>query len=272
MGESLMKGVVSTPGTALVAAACLAIYVYRLVREYPVEDIAISYRTFVTNKQYWRGVTAVFSHLNLLHIAFNVSSLWSLRFVEAAFGTVAYFRISYILMVTSVLVTMGIYHVWIKYGGVREYETTYAVGYSGVIFGLMTVGHMAAKHSRISLFGISLPLSLAPFGSLLLTQLLVPNASLVGHLAGIIAGYFYSWGFFAWFTDDFFAFALFWSVVFLVWSVKTTTTFNIPFIQISGPVGDDDDDGDGNSSSGNSELRQVRIENGVLISSSSQSQ
>lgn len=262
MGEPLIKGVLSTPGSALIAGVCITLYVHRIVREYPVESIAISYRTFIKDKQYWRGVTAIFSHLNLLHIVFNMSSLWSLRAIEKVFGTIMYFKISFILLVVSVLVTMGIYHIWVKYGNIREYETTYAVGYSGVIFGLMTVGHVAAKQSKISFFGLSIPLSLAPFGSLLLTQILVPNASFVGHLSGIIAGYMYSWGFFSWFGNDFFAFALFWSVVLLVWSVKTTTNINIPFIQIGGPV---DDDGDG----GRNELRQVRIENGVLTISSS---
>lgn len=265
MEEPLIKGVLSTPGTALIAGVCIAIYAHRIWREYPVENIAISYRTFIKEKQYWRGVTAIFSHLNLLHIVFNVSSLWTMRSVEKVFGTITYFRISYILLIVSVLVTMGIYHIWVKYGGIREYETTYAVGYSGVIFGIMTVGYMSAKQSKISLFGFSIPLSLAPFGSLLLTQLLVPGASFVGHLSGIIAGYMYSWGFFSWLGNDFFAFALFWSVVLLVWSIKTTSNFDIPFIQIGRPA-DEDDNGNRN---GLDELRQVRIENGVLVSSPS---
>lgn len=265
MSEPLIKGVISTPGSALIAGVCIALYVHRIVREYPVDSIAISYRTFIKEKQYWRGVTAIFSHLNLLHIVFNVSSLWSLRSIEKAFGTITYFKISYILLIVSVLTTMGIYHIWIKYGGIREYESTYAVGYSGVIFGLMTVGYVSAKQSRISFFGLSIPLSLAPFGSLLLTQLLIPNASFVGHLSGIIAGYMYSWGFFSWFGNDFFAFALFWSAVLLVWSIKTTSNFDVPFIQIGAPAnGDDDDDG-------SRELRQVRVENGILTASSSSS-
>lgn len=36
---------------------------------------------------------------------------------------------------------------------------------------------------------VNVPLFLAPFGSLLLTSLLIPHASFIGHLAGILAGY-----------------------------------------------------------------------------------
>ena len=44
--------------------------------------------------------------------------------------------------------------------------------------------------SSVSVFGlISLPLVFAPFESLVLTSILIPQASFIGHLAGIIAGY-----------------------------------------------------------------------------------
>ena len=39
---------------------------------------------------------------------------------------------------------------------------------------------------------------LAPFGSLLFTSLVVPQASFIGHLAGIATGYLVAWDAFAW--------------------------------------------------------------------------
>lgn len=46
---------------------------------------------------------------------------------------------------------------------------------------------------RIPFVGIELPMVYAPFSSLALTQLLVRRASFLGHLAGILAGFTYSW-------------------------------------------------------------------------------
>lgn len=45
----------------------------------------------------------------------------------------------------------------------------------------------------LPLFGVAnLPMWLTPFGSLLFTSLVIPKASFVGHLAGILAGYLIS--------------------------------------------------------------------------------
>ena len=72
----------------------------------------------------------------------------------------------------------------------EEYTRHRVVGYSGVVFGLMALAAARAPMgSTYSLGGLHAPAALAPFGSLALTHVLVPNASLVGHSAGILAGY-----------------------------------------------------------------------------------
>lgn len=44
--------------------------------------------------------------------------------------------------------------------------------------------------SNFSIFGlIQLPMSLAPFGALVITSIIVPQASFIGHLSGILMGY-----------------------------------------------------------------------------------
>ena len=44
--------------------------------------------------------------------------------------------------------------------------------------------------SRFSIFGmVQLPMSLAPFGALVITSILIPQASFIGHLSGILMGY-----------------------------------------------------------------------------------
>lgn len=49
----------------------------------------------------------------------------------------------------------------------------------------------------LPLFGLaSMPMYLAPFASLVITSVLIPKASFLGHLSGIIAGYAISTGVF----------------------------------------------------------------------------
>ena len=51
--------------------------------------------------------------------------------------------------------------------------------------------HDAGGMAHFSLFGVvELPMSLAPFGALIITSLIVPRVSFIGHLSGILMGYF----------------------------------------------------------------------------------
>ena len=90
---------------------------------------------------------------------------------------------------------MVLYHAAIKFANKENYRSVTAIGYSCVLFGWMTV--LAVKQpggiTMLPLFGaLNLPMWLTPFGSLLFTSLVIPRASFVGHLSGILAGYLIS--------------------------------------------------------------------------------
>lgn len=249
MGEEpLYTAVWKSPASCGTIGACVGIWLWLLHRNLDYDAVGVSYRTLWRGRQFWRAFTASVSHIDLLHLVFNMSSLWSLRFLETAFGPVFYFRLSFLLLVCSIALMMLFYHVLIKYGGADQYQNVLGVGYSCVVFGLMTVAYQVSERSSLNLFGFAIPLSLMPFGSLLLTQLLVPRASFVGHLSGILLGYAYSWKLFAWFDTATFAAALFWSVVLFVHSLKTTTEVNVPFVRCVDLA----------------DLRAVRVEAGVI--------
>jgi len=248
--EPLWKAVVHCPASSAVVAVCVGVWLVLMQRGLGYEAVGVSYTALVRGKQLWRVFTASLSHIDLLHLVFNLTSLWSLRFLEVKYGALWYLRVSYLLLVLSIAFTMLQYHLLITWLGIDTYADTLAVGYSCVVFGLMTVAYQLSGATSLSVFGLfSLPLSLAPFGSLLLTQLLVPRASFSGHLSGILVGYLYSWGLFSWVDGPVFFTALFWTVVALLWSLKTTSDFPLPWIQcIADPAG----------------LRDVRVVNGVL--------
>ena len=65
-----------------------------------------------------------------------------------------------------------------------------AVGFSAVLFSLKYVWNRYAD-SNTNVFGISVPTKYAAWAELVMISLVTPNASFVGHLAGILAGVLY---------------------------------------------------------------------------------
>ena len=66
--------------------------------------------------------------------------------------------------------------------------------------------------SSYSVLGLSVSPHVVPFASLMLTTVLIPRASFLGHLAGIIMGYAAAFGAFAWMTP-------FWTLSLALWAV-----------------------------------------------------
>ena len=156
----------------------------------------MSYDAVVSHRELWRAGSAQMAHVELLHLLFNLSALWSIGIVEQTptLGPLYYLKITSLLFLLSPLFAMALYHAAIRLAGREEYRTVTSVGYSCVLFGWMTV--LAVRRpggiAVLPLFGVGLPLWLTSFGSLIITSLLIPKASFVGHLAGILAGYLVS--------------------------------------------------------------------------------
>eukprot|EP00455_Lapot_gusevi_P015793 TRINITY_DN18049_c0_g1_i2.p1 TRINITY_DN18049_c0_g1~~TRINITY_DN18049_c0_g1_i2.p1 ORF type:complete len:218 (-),score=19.95 TRINITY_DN18049_c0_g1_i2:95-709(-) len=109
----------------------------------------------------------------------------------------------------------------------------YSLGYSCVVFGWMTIESMAFRGTYMTMLGLfAIPSEFAPFFSLLVTQLIVPNASFIGHLSGILIGYLVSFGAFYWFSDYLFICTLMWTIIFSLKSLKTTTNLPMPCLVI----------------------------------------
>lgn len=67
---------------------------------------------------------------------------------------------------------------------------TSGVGYSGVVYAWVALNAAAAPWSSVPVLGLfAVPSLLYPFAMLALNQVIIPRASFVGHLAGIVAGF-----------------------------------------------------------------------------------
>ena len=204
MGRPILLDAWERPITSLVIALCSGVWYFLNSKGLGYEEVGVSYAKVVRDREYWRCLTASFSHISPLHLLFNMSSLWSLGVVEQmrgrgeGWGSGWYVRYTLVMLVCTMALVILSHHVLVRMGHER-YERVTAVGYSCVVFGWMTVLSVRQPTSSISLLGyVRLPVNLAPFGSLIFTSVVVPQASFVGHLAGIVAGYAVAWGAFAW--------------------------------------------------------------------------
>ena len=63
--------------------------------------------------QVWRMYSASFSHVDLLHLAMNMMSLYQVGWLEEYYGSFLYAVVSFMLVTTTMLVSYIMYHVMI---------------------------------------------------------------------------------------------------------------------------------------------------------------
>eukprot|EP00249_Psilotum_nudum_P018563 c26865_g2_i1 orf=180-992(+) len=242
MGKPLFFQIVEKPVSSSIIGLCCAVWVYFQKKNVGYGDVGMSYEAVVAEGQYWRVLTSTFSHISVLHLVFNMSTLWSLGIVESlgqiGLGIQYYLHYTLLLIVLSSFLVMGMYHLLIHRFKLEFYKRVTAVGYSCVVFGWMTI--LAAKQpsSKLDLFGLlSLPINFAPFESLVFTSIIVPQASFLGHLSGIVVGYSIAWGLVQG-MDNYWSITLSgWILMAFVMSMKRTGSFEMTFLQVE-PVVD----------------------------------
>jgi membrane associated rhomboid family serine protease len=170
-------------------------------RDVPLDSVATSSDGVLVNHQYWRIITATFSHYSILHIIANVSSSWACRGLEMVHGAS-----QFLLYITILTLSSNVLDALIRRRFLPETRQTMAVGYSGVVCGLMAI--FSAESSGFQIFGIRIPWSVMPFINIALISLIIPQASFIGHLAGVIMGFLISWHIFDWVTIR-----LFWNLI-----------------------------------------------------------
>ena len=129
--------------------------------------------------EYWRLLTSGFLHASLIHIGFNMFSLWFVgRSLEPAIGR-SYFAAIYF---TSLLAG--------SFGALWFTPDVPTLGASGAIFGIFGALIMVARARRIPLWQSGLlPILLFNF----VYTLTIANVSVGGHLFGCLSGFATGW-------------------------------------------------------------------------------
>ena len=121
---------------------------------------------------------------------------------EPLFGSLQYFFILcvFTLSVGLLYVALG----WL----ISLYDASYfyssAVGFSGVLFAMAVDEVSLSPFPTRSVFGLfSVPTRLYPWVLMVLLQVVMPNVSFLGHLAGVLVGFVHTWGGFWWAIPSF---------------------------------------------------------------------
>lgn len=139
--------------------------------------------------------TSVFFHGSILHLAFNMMAMVPMASsLERLLGTVQF---TYLILLFTTIASC--YHIVLAWcASALGYGTMYecAIGFSGVIFGLIVVDtHLSAVAHR-SIFGFfTVPSQWYPLALALFLQMLMPSVSFVGHVSGLLAGLTYVRGY-----------------------------------------------------------------------------
>ena len=229
-----------TPFSLLLIVVNVGIFFWLNKKTIPIESVATSASSILDRHEFWRAITSSFSHYNILHIIFNVASSWNVRTLEVYLGS------SYFLIYLTILVILPPFLDALIRRKLFPEEDIWSIGYSCVVCGFMTL--IETFQSSVNLFGFNLPWSIAPFVQIIMTSLLIPNASFIGHLSGVIIGYLIRWHLFDWLTPTLYYNLIPWISIFMFLNYVHTYPNYFTFIKISKVP-----------------FRQVRIQNGQII-------
>jgi len=153
----------------------------------------------VMDGEVWRIITAPFFHGDILHIAMNMLTFTQLGVTfERTVGTCSFFYHVFIFAILSNILYILIAGFMYIGGRLNEW-TGSAIGFSGVLFCLMVIDNAASGGSERSVFGLFLvPTEYYPWVMLVLTSLILPHVSLLGHASGLIIGLIYQSGVLNW--------------------------------------------------------------------------
>lgn len=188
--------------TLAIFCACVCVYVadnlgdfYACLRDFSLVPSLV----LPPHYQVYRIVTAAYTHGSLLHVGMNMLSLLALGGgLEPTFGSLQYALVQVLLTVACGVTYIGLCalaHATVLPG----YIHAGAVGFSGVLFAMAVDEASLSSAPSRSVFGLfSVPTALYPWVLMAAMQLIMPNVSLAGHLAGILVGFAHAWGGFKW--------------------------------------------------------------------------
>lgn len=186
------------PATLSIMLVCCSVYLYQVVMSPNVQDFTMNPRLIIYFHEYYRLVTSTLFHGSALHIGMNMMSTLAISsLLEKQFGTLRHgLTILWAILWTTLTYSTIACLLYVLFG-MEGLMYQHALGFSGVIFHLSVLESNLTPHRSRSLFGfVSVPSVAYPWALLVFLQIVMPNLSFMGHLAGILTGTLQLYGFF----------------------------------------------------------------------------
>jgi membrane associated rhomboid family serine protease len=186
--------------TRFILIICIFLWLIRALFNWPQSGSICFHYESIKYGEFYRLFSFVFFHQDLLHILFNMMGLLSLCiFLEHKLGTTYMLCCTILLIIFTAATEMTFNLILIdvfKLNTVTSdsffsVRSECAIGFSGILFAYMI---LSVHHSPVtrSLFGVySVSARVYPWILLLLSSIIMPGVSFLGHLSGIIAGYMF---------------------------------------------------------------------------------
>lgn len=191
--------------TKSILVLCLGIYAVQLLFGYDNYGlVCLAAKAVTANLQVYRLLTSAFVHGGLLHVAFNMMAFVPIgTSLERMQGTLALIHLISLLMFVGggAYVGLATAAAYIPWSVATKVAFQCAIGFSGVVFGLIVVDNNLTGATQRSIFGLFyVPAPLYPWTLLVIWQLIMPGVSFLGHLCGVLIGQLYVWGLLRWLT------------------------------------------------------------------------
>eukprot|EP00245_Coleochaete_scutata_P000706 TRINITY_DN1081_c0_g1_i1.p1 TRINITY_DN1081_c0_g1~~TRINITY_DN1081_c0_g1_i1.p1 ORF type:complete len:326 (+),score=39.40 TRINITY_DN1081_c0_g1_i1:244-1221(+) len=147
------------------------------------ERVCLWPRLILRDKDLVRLMMSAWYHADDTHIVYNmISLLWKGAQIEATQGSERFG-----VMVGALLILSNTIHVGLAWMLGGSFLDECSIGFSAILFAMKTVLSWNSSSSDL-IYGIPIPTRYAAWAELILIQLVVPQASFLGHLSGILAG------------------------------------------------------------------------------------
>ena len=201
--QAMNYGIDRIPPATLISMAVQSLLYAGLIRvPWNPEDVCISALKVLKHKDWRSIVLSNFEHGSDMHLYYNmVSFLLKGSYLEPMYGTVNFSILLGLLSIGCGLMYVGLGYALTQITEDYGYFTACAIGFSAVLFALKVIV-VCEEHDRpYNVGGFHVPSKFAVWAELVLIHLLVPNASFVGHLGGILIGCLYCYTFLGEFID-----------------------------------------------------------------------
>lgn len=177
------------PTTLATIAVCVFLHIVQNLLGWNLQLFTMCPKLVLFSHEYYRVFSSALFHANLMHIGMNMLSAVAIgSSLEKRMGTLRLlFSIWWAILITSAIYILIAYIAYSVFG-FETWMYQHAIGFSGILF------HLSVLESRLhsgprSLFGFfSVASWMYPWVLLVVLQLIMPNLSFLGHLAGILNG------------------------------------------------------------------------------------